>query len=449
LRATTGAAKGSWWAVLIWCLIRSPKQLSVQTKLYQARTRSRMAWGLSAVGVWPLATLLLAHTLLPNSIEKLLLTSELQGGVYATALILSAAVALLTTLHRRMKLLTFVVALVYLAVLVTSQSSTTAHGTEADELFAFLLYLLPLAGVSAAWYLSHAPRVGRVLVLSVLTIIGLQGLMALVNIFFPFLENLPFVQQGEAFREGFATYRFGSTAASANTSGCLLALCVPAAYRYLVDKRFRHLILLLAAVAILGFQSRSGALILFLVLLSIHSRARLRHIMFAVLVSAVALAVVHDIRESEEVSSSNAYRWALALEAYNALNSASIAQLLLGHGPNAAVEKDLANYYGADEIQLGSILTSSESALLVMILDIGLLGTALLISLVHKAANNSLMTLALVVFITLDPSFSRPYECLLATILVCLAPKVRNPAARKSSPESHEVPGMLVRPCST
>lgn len=394
--------------------------------LLRRRPEVSLHWQASRVATATVLILLLLHTILPNSLERLLLTWTVGGSDYQAVLVLAALFALATalpTVTPSIGAFGLLYGLVIVAPTMLDAASWTAH----DNAVPSLQYLLPLASVAVARSLSARPNAARLLVLGVWAIIASQGLLALINSYFPFLQGLAFVESGETFREGVASYRFGSTAAAANTSANLLALAVPAAYQMLSERRSRRWLVILTAAAIVGFQSRAAILILALTLIACVPSATISRLLGVLALAGISMVVVGSTREVGDLLGSNAFRLALAVEAYDLFESSSALQQLFGYGAGAAWDRSLSGYYGDPELPPQALLTASESALIVILVETGLVGLGLiLVATLSQGSQRVLLLLPLLLYWAFDPSFIRPYECMVSTILLALGPRLNS-----------------------
>jgi hypothetical protein len=383
----------------------------------------------SRIATTLLVALLLLHTVLPNSLERLLLTSTYGGGDYQAALVLAALFALVTAIPTVTPAIG-AFGLLYCLAIAAPTMFDAGNWTAQDNAVPSLQYLLPLAGLAVARSLFATPNAARLLILGVWAIIASQGLLALVNSYFPFLQGLALVESGETFREGVASYRFGSTAAAANTSASLLALALPAAYQMLSEKRSRRWLVILTVVAIVGFQSRAAILILALTLIACVPSATLSRFLGVGALVGISLVLVSSIRDVGDLSGSNAFRFALALEAFDLFESSNVLQQLFGSGAGAAWDRSLSGYYGDPELPPQALLTASESALIVIIVETGLVGLGFILgAMLSQGSQRMLLLFPLLLFWVFDPSFIRPYECMLATILLALGSRAQSPSS--------------------
>lgn len=385
------------------------------------RIESGPAWRSSDFATLAMVLLLFAHSLLPNRIEGLLLTANLSVGVYQMPLMLTAALVLAASLGTASPGIA-VSGLACLSLLALSVLMSGEQVLELGMLLAASHYLLPVAGLLAARDLVRHPRRLHMLVIGLWLLLVVQGIVVLADSFIPFIGESEFGRQGNEFREGFGAYRFGSTLASANTSGCLLALCLAAAFRLQTDKSTRRWFLLFTILALLGYLSRSGAVLLLVLLLADRARVSLANVLVALLALFSAMMLITLLRSATDLVGSNSMRVLLFLEAYGHFESSSATQWLLGRGPGTAFGRDLAAYYGATDVAGTGLLSATESALIVIALELGLVGAALLLWLVFVCSGRKLwLSGAFVVYLVLDPSFLRPYEGLLSITLLTVA----------------------------
>jgi hypothetical protein len=385
-------------------------------------------------------TLLLLHTLLPNSWERVLLTWTFGGADYQAALVGAALLALVSMLPT-VPPAAVAFGLLYCVAIAAPTMLHAGGWTLQDNVVPSLQLLLPLAGLAIARSLTTTPGSARLFVLAVWAAIAAQGLLALVDSYFPFLQGLAVVESGESFREGVASYRFGSTAAAANTSANLLALSLPAAYRMLSGRRARAWLVVLTIAAIIGFQTRAAILILAFTLIACVPSATASRLLGAMALAGISWILVGSVRDVGDLSGSNAFRLALAFEAYELFDSSTPLQQLFGHGAGAAWDRSLSGYYGDPELPPQALLTASESALIVIGLETGLVGLAFVsVAMISPSGQRLLMFLALLLYWIFDPSFIRPYECLLTTILLALGSTAHRPkgpahrSARRAGP---------------
>lgn len=386
-------------------------------------------WRASQIAAALVTILLLVHTILPNSLERLLLTSTYAGGDYQAVLVVAALFALVTaipTVTPTIGAFGLLYCLAVAAPTMFDSGNWTAH----DNAVPGLQYLLPLASLAVARSLTATPNAARLLILGVWAIIASQGLLALVDSYFPFLQGLAVVESGETFREGVASYRFGSTAAAANTSANLLALALPAAYHMLSERRSRRWLVILTVAAIVGFQSRAAILILALTLIACVQSATLSRLLGICALAAISLVLVGSIRDVGDLSGSNAFRLALAVEAYDLFESSNAFQQLFGNGAGAAWDRSLSGYYGDPELPPQALLTASESALIVIIVETGLVGLVFILgAMLSQGSQRILLLFPLLLYWVFDPSFIRPYECMVTTILLALGSRTQSPSS--------------------
>lgn len=374
-----------------------------------------------------LVLLVLLHTILPNNIERILLSIEFNKENYPlllTLLVMAVVSAAMLSQSRHQPFRALLI-LLYLSLVVFSQFVAWIRGdsqTIVEALFSFAIYASPIAGIALSQVGTNNGDIARkLLVFGVLIIIGSQGIVALVNVHVKFLGGLTILQGGDEFRQGFSTYRFGSTAAAANTSANLLALCMIPAMRMIDDRRTKFMLVLFVALSVIGYQSRSAILILILALQSAAPRLRIKHLLVIAVASVGLIVLLLFIREADEIDSSNLYRLYLALDAFNAISSGGLLEILFGHGPDSGVAKNLTAYYGGSSGASQTLLVSSESALLTFVVEIGVVGAVLFLLLVYGVSLNPFVFLAFVSYILLDPSFLRQFEAILSILLISAA----------------------------
>jgi hypothetical protein len=377
--------------------------------------------------------LMIMVALLPNGLEYSLLVFEVVGQAQILPLYLVILLALFLPGNTRVSNLYPIAILVFGTAIGVSCLLTNDTDRPFARVIATYCYLVPILAARWTSYISEKSTLSRWYYFSIFTLLVSQGILVLIQTKIPALADLSYFSVGEEHRDSYGYYRFGSTIAAANTSGCLTALAIPAVVRLVFSSRMRGLVFCSAALAILGYQSRSGFLI-FVILATLHYRKSIsiRSVFLLIPIAALGVALL-AFREADELASSGDYRTYLAIEAWNLILQADVTELLIGYGPGAALSRDLAPYYGHATYFPPVLLSSSESFLLLSLVEIGLLGTVSFLFLIWENTKSLVVFLAILIYFALDPSFSRCFEAFLVMSLVCgIAPKKRRVLAHRS-----------------
>lgn len=365
----------------------------------------------------PVLLFILLIAILPNGLEYSLLVFRVDNQYHIVPLYLTILFVLFFPSNRSIYLRFITVFVLYFSVLALSVMQVPQL-TLSALLIGLLCYATPFIAAKWAFYIGERDRLMRLYYFSIFLILVIQGLLILLQTQVPFLSDFSYASLGQGHRDSFGTYRYGSTIAAANTSGCLTALVLPVVLSLIVSKRIRIATFICCCLAVLGYQSRSGMLILvFLSIFHFNKKFTFKSLLIAALVIGFGL-FLFALRESGEVSSSNEYRWFLATQAINLITQGDLINFLIGFGPGNGVSRDLAAYYGQLPLSSQSILYSSESFLLLSFVEIGLIGMLSLIYFFWINLRDKSLVLAFLIYLALDPSFNRVFDAFLASSLI-------------------------------